>query len=160
MKPNTKEKGIVLKSLLAAWITVVFGTSILLAAFTTVDSSTYHPNAFLNFLRQVWEIADEMGPAVKISLILMFTLLTYCIKSLNLHKSKALAYLINMSLACVAVALVLAFLPAGYSRGFGIGLTGIRFDKSVLPYYLMGALLEGFVFTYVYHRLSYKAIIS
>ena len=43
--------------------------------------------------------------------------------------------------------LLLAFLPEAWSRGFGIGLTGARFDPATLPWYLIGGAAAGLAFS-------------
>jgi hypothetical protein len=41
---------------------------------------------------------------------------------------------------------VLASLPAEWSRGFGVGLSGNRFDPGLLAVYLFSAALAGLAF--------------
>lgn len=142
-----------LKSLLAAWITIIFGTSALFTLTSPIDFKTYSNNAFLNFFISTWEIADETGPIVKISIIVIFAILVSI--STNVTKfPKNSIYLVNAILAILSVVIVLGCLPKAYSRGFGIGLTGIRFDHQTLPMYLIGSVLGGLVYSYSLKRQS------
>lgn len=150
-----KGAGKILQSLLAAWVAMIFGTALLIAAFHPVELNVYSSNEVINFLHQTWEVADDMGPAVKISLILVFSLLFLALRKYIINDNRLIVYLINCFLAFASVILVLAFLPAEFSRGFGIGLTGSRFDKQMMPYYLGGALLGGLVFSFSYLRSLY-----
>ncbi|GAB3790291.1 hypothetical protein GCM10028818_60190 [Spirosoma horti] len=136
-----------LKALLAAWIAIIFGTSALFALASPIQVKTYSKNWALNLFISTWEIADEIGPIVKLSIILIFALLVLI--SANLIRGKTrMTYLVNASLAIIATGLVLGLLPRSYSRGFGIGVTGTRFDSQTLPIYLIGSVLGGLVYSY------------
>lgn len=139
-----------LKSLLFSWVAIVFGTSMLIAAFAPIPIKQYQAQPVLNYLQQCWEIADEMGPVVKLSIIALFSVLIYLFKNYTLRHHNLLAYVTAVVIAISTILIVLAFLPASYSRGYGIGLTGTRFDMAMLPYYLSGALLGGIVFPFSY----------
>lgn len=69
-----------------------------------------------------------------------------------LHRARGWLYAGSMAAAGAAV--VLAVLPASLSRGYGIGLTGQRFDSSLLPLYLAGAVLGGVAFAFTLQRLK------
>jgi hypothetical protein len=144
-----------LKSLLAAWITIIFGTSALFALTSPINFKTYSDNAFLNFFISTWEIADEIGPIVKISIIIIFAILVSISANFIKHK-KNIVYLVNAVLGILSIVIVLGFLPKDYSRGFGIGLTGIRFDNQTLPIYLIGSILGGLVYSYSLKRQNRK----
>lgn len=136
-----------LKALLAAWVTMIFGTSALLFLVSSLNFKIYSSNKLLNFFNTTWEIADEVGPVVKISIIVVFALLVTAREKFTRHPTTN-AYWINALLAVIANVVVLGFLPQAYSRGFGIGLSGTRFDRQTLYIYLVGAVLGGLVYTY------------
>lgn len=55
--------------------------------------------------------------------------------------------LVDAIIGVVSMMLVVAFLPEYWSRGFGIGLNGIRFDTLLTTIYLIGGFLGGIVFS-------------
>ena len=144
---------ITLKALLAGWVTIVFGTSTLIYFFTSLEHEIYHSNLLLNILRNIWEIADEMGPAVKLSIVIVLGILVHLFRN-TISKSRIYFYLSSIAFAIISVLSVLALLPVNLSRGYGIGLTGTRFDTEMMPVYLIGAILGGIVLAYVYIKLS------
>jgi hypothetical protein len=56
--------------------------------------------------------------------------------------------------------LTVGLVPEFLSRGFGIGLTGARFDPSVLPIYLVGGALGGIAFTISVTRCNGRLVLS
>jgi hypothetical protein len=136
MAPISNSVGNTLKALLAGWIGIVFGTSVLIYFLSPLAPLTYHPN-----------------PAVKLSIVAVFGALVFAFRPAISRRPAGLVAG-SVGFALVAVLLVLALLPAGLSRGYGIGLSGARFDPAILPLYLAGALLGGAVFAYAYIRLA------
>ncbi|MBO2010733.1 hypothetical protein [Hymenobacter negativus] len=147
MERHAEPIGVKLKALLVAWITLVFGTSALLVLFSPLHFTPYSPQVLVNFFRTIWEVADEVGPVVKLTLILLFTLLVGTSEKL-LKPRIANAYAARALVAVLATVTVLGALPAAYSRGFGIGLTETRFDERTLWLYLLGAVLSGVAYQY------------
>lgn len=90
-------------------------------------------------------VADEVAPAAKIMFAILFALMLLLARRVAL--SSLLCVMLDMFIACLSTVLVLAFLPADWSRGFGIGLTGARFAFEPLLIYLGGAMLAGFSFS-------------
>lgn len=127
MSPKKDATSAILKSLLAAWIMMIFGTSALLYLASPINFRMYSDNHFLNFFYSTWEIADEVGPVVKLSIIVLFALLVSIADRLFRHKMWT-RYGVNAGLAVLTTVVVPGLLPENYSRGFGIGLTGSRFD--------------------------------
>ncbi|WP_100335868.1 hypothetical protein [Hymenobacter chitinivorans] len=150
---NNLGVGALLKALLAGWVVMVFGTSILIFLFAPLEQDRYSSNWLVNSFRTIWEIGDAMGPAVKISYIVLFGLLIFASKSV-INRNRRTSYALSIIFAVVSATLVLAFLPADFSRGYGIGLTGARFDTRMLPIYMAGAVLSGVAFSYAVNRLS------
>jgi hypothetical protein len=151
MSQEKEAIGIKLKALLAAWITIIFGTSALIYLVSPLNIKLYSENQVLNFFYATWEIADEVGPAVKLSLIALFTLLVSITEGLIKRRGKIM-YWINAGLGVLATVAVLGLLPENYSRGFGIGLTGNRFDRQTILIYFIGSVLGGLVYTYSLRR--------
>jgi hypothetical protein len=131
-----------LTALLAAWVTMVFGTSLLLVAFGPLGPG---PASLQELAREVWKGADDMGPTVKLLLIVLFGMQVLGGRRLDPERpGPGLA--IKAALGALAMLLTLALIPEPLSRGFGVGLTGARFDPATLPIYLCGGALGGVVF--------------
>jgi hypothetical protein len=90
-------------------------------------------------------VADQVAPAAKILFAVLFAAMLSVARRVTLRRSLGIA--LDMALSCVAMLAVLALLPAAWSRGFGIGLTGARFTAAPLLIYLAGALLAGLGFS-------------
>ena len=74
-------------------------------------------------------MADEVAPAAKIGFALLFVLLLAARRRL-LPRPAVPA---DMILGAAAMLAVVAVLPRNWSRGFGIGLAGARFDPAPWP---------------------------
>ena len=94
-------------------------------------------------------VADEVAPAAKIGFGLLFALLTFVVERLYPRRWAELAA--DLAAACLAMLAVLTLLPREWSRGFGIGLGGERFQAGALTIYFLGAVLAGLVF-WISHR--------
>ena len=90
-------------------------------------------------------VADEVSPAAKIGYALLLGSLLAAAGRIPLGRPLRIAT--DVLIACAATLLMLALLPAGWSRGFGIGLGGARFDTAATAVYLAGAALSGFTFS-------------
>jgi hypothetical protein len=106
----------------------------------------------VNTLRNIWEVANEIGLLVKLSIVIIFGLLVISLR--KLENSTSIFYLANIALAIIAILVVITLMPSGYSRGYSIGLKGKRFDMQMLPIYLSGAILGGAAYSFVYKLLS------
>lgn len=128
---------------LFAWATAVFLPSAVIAG---LGLSAPVRASGAGFLAATWKVADDVGPAAKLMLgaLLLISLLG---AAPGLKEKRGAALIVNTLLGVLAMLAVLLFLPAAYSRGFGIGLTGTRLDPALLPIYLAGAALAGAVFT-------------
>lgn len=132
-----------LTALLAAWVTMVFGTSLLMAAFAPLGPG---PASLQELARAVWKGADDMSPTAKVLLIVLFALQMLGGRPADpVRPGERIAA--NAILGALAMLFTLAVIPESLSRGFGVGLTGARFDLAVLPVYLCAGALGGVVFT-------------
>lgn len=131
-----------LTALLAAWVTMVFGASLLVAAFGPGPG----PTSLQDLARVVWKGADDMGPAVKLLLIVLFALQQLGGRRRDPKLGSERSLVAGGVLGAFAMLYTLALIPASYSRGFGVGLTGKRFDLAVMPIYLVAGALGGVVF--------------
>jgi hypothetical protein len=132
-----------LTALLAAWVTMVFGSSLLMAAFGPVEPG---PSGVQELARAVWKGADDMGPAVKLLLIVLFGAQMLGGKRRDPPRPEY-SIVLRALLGAFAMLMTLALIPESLSRGFGVGLTGARFDRATLPIYLCAGALGGVVFT-------------
>jgi hypothetical protein len=87
-----------------------------------------------------------MGPAVKLLLIAFFALQVLGgWRAASQRTGPRMA--VDAGAGALAMLLTLAAVPESLSRGFGVGLTGARFDPALLPIYLCGGAFGGIVFT-------------
>ena len=143
-----------LAALLTGWVTMVFVSSALIVLRGVPNAMTRSGVGHAGPAAATWRVADEMGPAAKLLLVALFAALLWLGErwlwaSAPAHgrRSPWTPYALNVCLGLVAMALTLALVPAAFSRGFGVGLTGARFDPAVLPLYLSSAALGAVTFT-------------
>jgi hypothetical protein len=105
----------------------------------------------MNTLRNIWEVANEIGLLLKLLIVIIFGLLVNSLRKVE-NSTSIVFYLANKALAIIAVLVVITLVPSGYSRGYGIGLIGKR-DMQRLPIYLCGAIFGGARYSFVYKRL-------
>ncbi|NYT39502.1 hypothetical protein HZY97_01930 [Sphingomonas sp. R-74633] len=118
---------------LFGWVTAVFLPGLLISL---------QRHGLARLPANSWQMGDDIGPAAK---LLLGALLMLCFWLAVRARIGPLAVRAALG-ALAAMALTLALIPAYYSRGFGIGLTGARFDPAVLPWYAIGAMVAGLVF--------------
>lgn len=134
---------------------MVFVSSALIVVWavpnTMAQGGVGHPAT----IAAIWRVADEMAPAAKLLLVALFAVLfwfgerwpragTPWHQPPSARKRCAL----NIVLGVAAMVLTLALVPVDFSRGFGVGLTGARFDPAVLPVYLLSGALGAIAFTF------------
>ncbi|PAX08833.1 hypothetical protein CKY28_05610 [Sphingomonas lenta] len=100
-----------------------------------------------------WKVADDVGPAAKLLLGGLLALLFVAAERF-MPRATPVRYAGNMAAGVLAMFGTLLLIPAAYSRGFGVGLTGARFDPAVLPLYVAGGAAAGLVFTYALIRCN------
>jgi hypothetical protein len=126
-------------ALISAWFVAVFVPSAVIALCGLSPLAVGH-----GFLAATWRVADEVAPFAKIGYAAAFLALLVLARRIPLDRQWDIP--IDMVLACLAMLLVLAFLPRTWSRGFGIGLTGTRFSPLPTFIYFVGAVLSGLTF--------------
>jgi hypothetical protein len=124
-------------ALIAAWVVAIFLPSAIVAA-----GSLSPPAAGRNLAAATLAVADNVAPAAKIGFAFLFAILLYARR----RWARAPALPADMLIGCVAMLAVLALLPGSWSRGFGIGLAGNRFDPALLAVYILGGALAGLAF--------------
>ena len=133
---------------IVGWATAIYVPSALIAL--TNLSPVVQGRTLLS---GIFEVADEVAPAAKISFAVIFAVLMFVARRLTISRG-FVAIAVDMLLASTAMLLTLAILPPDWSRGFGIGLTGTRFAPDVTAIYMAGALLSGLVFSLSEARCS------
>jgi hypothetical protein len=146
-----------LGALLAAWVTMVFGSSTLLAVAGLGGPAHVAGGSQVSIARAVWEVADNVGPAGKIQLILVFAVLTIAVRAWRSDREMLIQFGVHAALGAAAMCVTLATIPAGLSRGFGLGLTGTRLDPVTLPYYLLSGVAGGVAYMLAERRCLTRA---
>ena len=124
-----------------AWVIAIFVPSILIAwaGLSPLAQGRGLPAAIL-------AVADEAAPAAKIGFAFLMGLFLVLARK-AIRTQNAVAVGADILLAVLAMLLMLALLPADWSRGFGIGMTGTRFAPAATLIYLAGAGLAGLAFS-------------
>ena len=134
-----------------AWVTAIYLPSALIA--TTGLSPLAEGRGLL---AGTFAVADEVSPAAKIGFALLFVGLAFAARRLAAPRAAA-AVALDMLAGALAILAMLALLPADWSRGFGIGLSGSRFAPVPTAIYLTSALLSGLVFAFSAGRCARRA---
>lgn len=121
-----------------AWAIMVF----LPGAIAVVLGSPLAEANGRNALSAIWALGDDIFPTAKLAcgaLLLAFLLAS---RRLNL-RNNAIRALLGAIGGIAVMVIVLALIPVDHARGFGIGLTGERFDSSMTPLYLAAGAIAG-----------------
>ncbi|KPF63669.1 hypothetical protein IP79_07235 [Porphyrobacter sp. AAP60] len=121
-----------------AWATAVYLPSL---AITLLSLSPLASGG--NLLLDTFRVADEVSPAAKLSYAFLFG--AFIISARMVGAGHGVAT--NVVIGVISIALVVALLPQYWSRGFGIGLQGVRFDPLPTAIYLIGGFASGVVFS-------------
>lgn len=124
--------------MVAAWIVALYIPCFVIAAAGVVNGPG-------GILATAWTLADQVELSAKAAQSLFLTALLLAARMLPLGPQ--LRLVADALAGVAAMLLLLALLPAGWSDGLGIGLTGRRFDPTTLPSYLLGGLLAGLTFS-------------
>ncbi len=123
-----------------AWIVAIYLSAALIAAAGVLPGYGGRGVADVT-----WELTDQVSFAAKLGYAAALTALLLGSRLISMPRPVRTA--LDVILACAAMLLVLALLPQDWSAGFGIGLTGRRFDADTLPRYLIAAAVSGLTFT-------------
>ena len=106
-----------------------------------------------NLLLDTFRVADEVSPAAKLAYALLFGALAIVSRLSGAGRGMT----INIAIGVISMALVAALLPQHLSRGFGIGLNGVRFDPLLTALYLIGGCASGIVFSMSEEKCSSRS---
>jgi len=120
------------------WATAVYLPSLLIALLSL---SPLASGGIL--LLDTFQVADEVSPAAKLTYAALCGALVMVARMGGAGRGLP----VNALIGVVSIALVVALLPEHWSRGFGIGLNGVRFDPLPTAIYLVGGLAGGVVFS-------------
>jgi len=123
-----------------AWVAAIYVPSALIAWLEL------SPLAQGSGLGGTLAVADEVAPPAKLAFGIIFGLLALVARVIPAPEGPARIGA-DMALAAATMAFTLALLPEGWSRGFGVALSGERFAPDLTAIYLGSALLAGFVFS-------------
>ena len=116
------------------WFIAVVVPSVLIAV-TGLSTQTQG----VHLLRDVFDVADEVSPAAKLSFAVAFAGALIFVRVLLSIRT---IYL-DASVGMVCMLVVVALLPVDWSGGFGVGLSGSRFAPLPTVFYALGGLLAG-----------------
>lgn len=128
------------------WVCWIYLSSLILAVTDLSPLAAQHGFAVATF-----QVADEVAPFAKIGFGVIFGLLAVAHRLLA-SASVRPRLLPDVLAAIAATLLVLALLPADWSRGFGIGLTGARFTPVLLAIYMAVSVAAALALNFVEHR--------
>jgi len=131
------------------WATAVYLPSLLIALLSLSPLASGG-----NLLLDTFQVADEVSPAAKLTYAVLFGALVMSARVGGAGRGLP----INALIGVVSIALVVALLPEYWSRGFGIGLNGVRFDPLPTAIYLIGGLAGGVVFTLAEARCMLRSL--
>lgn len=134
-----------------AWAVAVFLPSGAIAALRLSDAGGLTPGAWL---QATWQVADAVAPTAKLAIGGLFLIL---LLGLARRTSWAALPLIGAVGGALVMGVTLAVLPAGLSGGYGIGLTGVRFDPVLGALYLAGGAVAGALGAVLWRRAARAA---
>lgn len=120
------------------WVTAIYLPSLSIALLS-LSPLTTGGNLFLD----TFQVADEVSPAAKLAFAILFGGFLVGMRTAGAKRRLS----VDALLGVISMILVVAFLPEDWSRGFGIGLNGLRFETVPTAIYLIGGLLSGIVFS-------------
>lgn len=120
------------------WATAVYLPSLSIAL---LGLSPLSPNG--NLFVDTFQIADEVSPAAKLAYGSLFGGFLLAARAVPVRRQ----IFVDAGIGVVCMLVVVAFLPEGWSRGFGIGLNGSRFGSIQTVIYVVGGLVSGVVFS-------------
>lgn len=135
------------------WAVAVFLPSAIIAFAGISAHSRPIGSGFAHLGATTFAVADEVGPAAKLLLGALLAGLWFGAARLR-PTTPVQAVAANVAAGVAAIIGALLLVPADYSRGFGVGLTGARLDPHTLPVYLLGGIAAGLAFTQSLRRCA------
>jgi hypothetical protein len=137
---------------LAGWVTMIFVSSALIVLSGVPNAMTRAGVGRPGSIAATLRVADEMAPAAKLLFVALFALLLWLGELSRrtvapVPSPRLSMYALNIASGAAAITLTLALVPAAFSRGFGVGLTGSRFDPGLLLLYLVSSALSAVAYT-------------
>lgn len=130
------------KCFFTAWV-LGWATAVYLPSFVIALLSLSPLASSGNLLLDTFEVADEVSPAAKLTYGFLFAAFVLSARAGGAGRGP----LVNVLIGMTSIALVVALLPEHWSRGFGVGLNGMRFDPLPTAIYLIGGFASGVVFS-------------
>lgn len=137
---------------LFAWVVAIFLPSATIAYLGLSPAAAAIGVGFENIFATTWKVGDGIGPFAKLSFGALLLAQFFAVQRLRLNG--VALYVVSVAAAAVAMVLALALLPAEYSRGFGIGLSGTRFEPTLTAIYAVGGALAGATFAFALQRCA------
>lgn len=135
---------------LFGWVVAIFLPSAIIAYLGLSPAAAAIGVGFDDLFATTWKVGDDVGPFAKLSFGAVLLASFY-----TLHRARLRgAALLGAAVVCGVVAMLaaLALLPAEYSRGFGVGLSGARFEPTLTAIYALGGALAGVTFAFALQR--------
>ena len=129
------------KCFFVAWM-LAWATAVYLPSLTITLLSLSPLPSGGNLLLDTFQVADEVSPAAKLTYAVLFGALVIAARVAGAGHGVPTSVVIGV----ISMVLVVALLPEYWSRGFGIGLKGVRFDPLPTAIYLIGGFASGVVF--------------
>lgn len=121
------------------WVTAIYMPSFAIALLSLSPLATGE-----SLFADAFQIADEVSPAAKLTFAILFGCFLVGMRLAGAKRRLSADALLGV----ISMMLVVVFLPENWSRGFGIGLNGIRFETVPTMIYLVGGFLSGIVFSF------------
>ena len=135
---------------IAAWVVAIFLPSAIIAYLGLSPAAAEIGVGFDSIFATTWKVGDDVAPFAKLSFGALLLAQFYAVQRMRLDRIAL--YVVAIAAGAFAMAFALAFLPAEHSRGFGISLSGVRFDPTLTPIYVLGGALAGAVFAFALQR--------
>lgn len=136
---------------LFGWVIAIFLPSAIIAYLGLSEAAVQMGGGLETLPAATWKVADDVGPFAKLSFGALLLVLFFVIARAGLASVQRL-YAASALAGLAAMLAAIALLPEAYSRGFGVGLTGVRFDPDTLPIYLLGGVIAGLAFGFAFRR--------
>lgn len=135
---------------LFGWVVAIFLPSAIIAYLGLSPAAAQIGVGFDSIFATTWRVGDDVGPFAKLSFGALLLVSFFVLYRAHLRG----AALLGASVVCGIVAMLaaLAVLPTEVSRGFGIGLSGVRFEPALTAIYVLGGGLAGAAFTFALQR--------